>query len=102
MTEYLQKLYDEIKHGDKEHQQWLFDKMEEYYSRTTVEEKIETYEFKDKSYKILHEGAMKIEGVWIPCVVYQSLYENPYGEIWVRSKEAFFERFKLKDEQTNN
>ena len=54
------------------------------------------YYYKDKPYFIVTESKMKIEGVWYPCIIYQCLYENPDGMIWVRKTEDFFELFKKK------
>lgn len=80
----------------------------------------EVYWFKDKPYKILHESKIKLNGIidllssinsnkvwmervlveehgeWIDVIIYQALYENPDGQIWVREKNEFYEKFKLK------
>ena len=53
-----------------------------------------TYKYKDKQYRIFAESKMKIDGEWIDCIVYQTLYFNEDGWIWVRSKEEFFKIFK--------
>jgi hypothetical protein len=53
----------------------------------------EVYYYKDRPYRILYHSQMKIEGVWIPCIVYKCLYENHDGDIWVRSEKQFFELF---------
>jgi hypothetical protein len=33
---------------------------------------------------------------WISVVIYEGLYYNPEGDIWVRDKESFFKLFKKK------
>lgn len=55
-----------------------------------------TYYYKDKPYRIIQESKVKIEGVWYPCIIYECLYENPEGMVWVRPKESFFQLFKPK------
>lgn len=52
------------------------------------------YIYKNKIYCIFKETKMKIDGNWVDCVIYQTLYNNPDGEFWVRSKEEFFKLFK--------
>lgn len=52
------------------------------------------YEYKGKQYRIFAESKMKIDGKWIDCIVYQTLYVNEDGWIWVRTKEDFFNNFK--------
>lgn len=52
------------------------------------------YTYKNKQYRIFAETKVKIEGVWVDCVIYQTLYYNKDGWIWVRTKEEFFELFK--------
>ncbi len=53
------------------------------------------YKYKERPYKILHESKIKIGGTWIDVIVYQCLYENPDGMIWVREKEEFFKLFTV-------
>lgn len=55
---------------------------------------MEIYYYKDKPYKILYESKVKIEDVWHPCIVYECLYDNPDGKIWIRIKDSFFNLFK--------
>lgn len=52
------------------------------------------YEYKGKLYCIFQETKMKVDGKWIDCVIYQTLYDNPDGEFWVRSSSEFFALFK--------
>ena len=52
------------------------------------------YTYKNKLYRIFAESKVKIEGVWVDCIIYQTLYSNEDGWIWVRNKEEFFELFK--------
>lgn len=49
------------------------------------------YIYKNKLYIILHEGKMKVDDEWVPCVVYEALENN---RIYVRTKDEFFEKFK--------
>ena len=56
------------------------------------------YEFKGKQYRIFAESKMKIDGEWIDCIIYQTLYFNKDGWIWVRNSEEFFKLFKKVDE----
>jgi len=56
------------------------------------------YTFKQKPYYIFQESKMKINGEWIDCVIYKTLYHNPDGELWVRSSEEFFSLFTKLDE----
>lgn len=58
-----------------------------------MKDEIITYKYKDKPYKISHESKMKLNGVWIDVIIYECLYENPDGMIWVRKKEEFFKLF---------
>ncbi len=37
---------------------------------------------------------MKVNNKWVDCVIYQTLYDNPDGEFWVRNSEEFFSLFK--------
>ena len=54
------------------------------------------YEFKGKQYSIFCETIMKNdEDIWIPVVIYETLYDNPDGKYFVRIKEQFYEKFKL-------
>jgi hypothetical protein len=78
-----------------------------------------TYYYKDKPYKIVAHSKIKLSGLadlfyiynpegyymgnithdeeWINVVIYQCLYDNPDGDIWVREREQFYELFKSKD-----
>lgn len=51
------------------------------------------YKYKERPYKIIHESKIKIGGTWIDVVVYECLYENKDGMVWVREKEEFFKLF---------
>ena len=57
-------------------------------------EKYIGYSYKEKPYKILYETKIKIGGTWIEAIVYECLYDNPDGKIWVREKQEFFNLFK--------
>lgn len=57
-----------------------------------MDEKI--YEYKNNKYRIFSESKVKINGVWEECIIYQTLYVNTDGWIWVRTKKEFFELFK--------
>lgn len=52
------------------------------------------YTFKNKPYKIFTETKVKINGVWVDAIIYQTLYVNKDGVFWVRTKQEFFELFK--------
>lgn len=52
------------------------------------------YIYNRNKYRIFAETQMKVDGVWKDCVIYQTLYHNQDGWIWVRTKEEFFESFK--------
>jgi hypothetical protein len=52
------------------------------------------YEYKGKLYRIFAETRVKINGVWVDSIIYQTLYNNPDGWIWVRTREEFFSLFK--------
>lgn len=58
--------------------------------------------FKDKPYRIVSESKIKIwdtHGIiyrWEPVVVYECLYDNTEGTIWVRFYDDFYNNFKLK------
>ena len=49
--------------------------------------------YKGNLYCIFQETKMKIDGVWIDCVIYQTLYNNKDGEFWVRSSKEFYDLF---------
>lgn len=36
---------------------------------------------------------------WVDVVIYECLYENPDGQIWVREKTQFYELFKTKEDE---
>jgi hypothetical protein len=52
------------------------------------------YEYKNNKYRIFAESKVKISGVWVECIIYQTLYDNKDNWIWVRTKKEFFELFK--------
>jgi hypothetical protein len=52
------------------------------------------FEYKEKLYVIFQQTKMKIHNEWVDCVIYQTLYDNPDGEFWVRNSEEFFSLFK--------
>ncbi len=56
------------------------------------------YEYKEKKYKLISSTKIKIDGEWVEGIIYMCLYNNPDGLIWVRTKEDFFEKFKLIDD----
>ena len=60
------------------------------------------YEYKGKQYRIFAESKIKIDGQWIDCIVYQTLYVNDDGWIWVRTKDDFFNNFKPFGENLDN
>ncbi len=47
-----------------------------------------------KPYIKLWSTKVKINGVWIPAVIYMCLYYNKDGIIWVMTKEDFENNFK--------
>ena len=52
------------------------------------------YQYKGKPYSIVEETKTKINGQWVDSIIYKTLYVNPEGSIWVRTKEEFFSLFK--------
>lgn len=54
------------------------------------------YEYKGNPYRIFSETKVKIDGKWVDAIIYQTLYPNSDGWIWVRTKEEFFSLFKEK------
>lgn len=56
------------------------------------------YTYKGKKYRIFAESKMKIDGKWKDCIIYQTLYFNQDGWIWVRTKEEFFKLFEELDD----
>jgi hypothetical protein len=54
------------------------------------------YYFKDKPYAIICESKMKISELWIDVVIYETLYDNPEGRVWVREKGQFYKLFERK------
>jgi hypothetical protein len=46
---------------------------------------------KGSVYTILHDAIMKVEGIWIDCIVYKSLETQ---KVYVRSMKSFVENFK--------
>lgn len=46
--------------------------------------------FKDKPYEVVVKTVTKFDGVWIPCVVYKTLYsqgaDRPIGRVYVRNE----------------
>ena len=51
------------------------------------------YVYKGKQYCIFQKTKMKIDGKWIDCVIYQTLYNNIDGKFWVRSSKEFYDLF---------
>lgn len=68
----------------------LFGLLVVYLKYNIVETK---YTYKGKHYVIFQQTKMKVTGVWVECVIYQALYNNPECEYWVRTKKEFFELF---------
>lgn len=60
-----------------------------------------TYYYKGNPYRIFAQSKVKIDGIWIDCIIYQCLYLNPDGDLWVRNKEEFFNLFTTEMETTN-
>ncbi len=56
------------------------------------------YTYKGKKYRIFAESKMKINDKWKDCIIYQTLYFNQDGWIWVRTKEEFFKLFEELDD----
>ena len=52
------------------------------------------YYFKGNPYRIFSETKIKIDGIWVDAIIYQTLYINEDGVFWVRTKKEFFELFK--------
>ena len=52
------------------------------------------YYYKDKPYRVVCESKVKIDGVWLDCVIYEALYENLDGKIWVRPRLDFVTNFR--------
>lgn len=52
------------------------------------------YTYKNKPYMVLYETKMKISELWVNCIVYQCLYYNPDGGVWVRERQQFLKLFK--------
>lgn len=55
---------------------------------------IALYKYKDRLYKLLHVGRMKIGQAWIVCIVYQS---RDSGAVYVREVGDFKEKFTVTD-----
>ena len=53
------------------------------------------YQYKGNKYRIFAESKMKVDGIWQDCIIYQSLYYNEDGWIWVRNRDEFFKLFEL-------
>lgn len=53
---------------------------------------IYTHIDKGGSYIILHDAMMKVEGIWIDCIVYQNIESK---KVYTRSMKSFNENFKL-------
>jgi hypothetical protein len=63
------------------------------------------YEHKGKQYCILAHSKFKsidLDLIWIDCVVYMCLYDNPDGLVWVRPAKEFYELFKQTDEESKS
>lgn len=56
-----------------------------------------TYYYKGNPYRIFAQSKVKIDGIWIDCIIYQCLYLNPDGDLWVRNKEEFFNLFTTEN-----
>lgn len=56
----------------------------------------EKFYYKNKPYKVNNHCKAKIDGKWINCVVYECLYENPDGQVWIRTGEEFYKLFQLR------
>lgn len=57
---------------------------------------VDIYTYKNKPYQILRETKIKLEGVWVDCVIYKTLYHNPDGDTWVRTSYEFYKLFEKK------
>lgn len=53
-----------------------------------------TWYFKGKPYKIFSTTKIKIGDEWVDGIIYETLYDNPEGTHWVRTREDFLSRFK--------
>lgn len=46
--------------------------------------------FKEKPYEVVVKSETKLNGQWVPCIVYKTLYSEsknrPAGRIWVRNE----------------
>lgn len=46
--------------------------------------------FKDKPYEVVVKTETKLGGIWIPCIVYKTLYsqgaDRPIGRVYVRNE----------------
>lgn len=63
--------------------------------------KIPIWEYKGKEYAIVRDDLkININSEWHPIVLYRCLYENPDGMEWTRTKEDFYSKFKLKENET--
>lgn len=56
------------------------------------------YTYKEKNYTIFSETKIKIDGVWVDGIIYLTMYYNPDGRFFVRTKEEFFKLFKENSE----
>lgn len=53
-----------------------------------------TYYYKGNPYRILLRSFIKFSETWVPVIIYQCLYENEDGMIWVREEKQFYKLFK--------
>jgi len=60
------------------------------------------YHYKNKPYKIFTETKVKINGEWIDCTIYLTLYDNEDGWIWVRTTDEFTNLFKISEFEDDN
>jgi hypothetical protein len=56
------------------------------------------YLYKDRKYKFISIGRMKIGQLWIDCIIYKSLNDRLY---YVREELDFYEKFKEFIDGTN-
>jgi hypothetical protein len=59
------------------------------------------YYHADKPYKLVRETKIKLsDGTWVDGIIYETLYPNPDGKIFVRQREDFFAKFSLYPSST--
>lgn len=52
------------------------------------------YTYKGKTYRVVMEYKVKINNEWVPAIIYECLYNNPEGMVWVRTKDEFLQKFQ--------